>query len=238
MAAIQDKHADASVGNVTGSNAVNVFLGIGVAWTIGNLAYIYMEFRSLILPCPRCCLFILFFRFFHDRFFFVLFMIVFFFLIFWFRLEIHLFTFFPALTFFFYLHFFQRCSLFFYIFSGVDICFCQWKNRKISTFHKLCTIYIHQITWTKQKMKSVFHFSLSLSLVPWIRICCPTWKVSDFLFINCCLYPLFFVQNAEKKWAWVFDIWSKKKKKHMKYWAKFYSIWPKLQIKIFYLIND
>lgn len=35
VAAIQDKYADASVGNVTGSNAVNVFLGIGVAWTIG-----------------------------------------------------------------------------------------------------------------------------------------------------------------------------------------------------------
>lgn len=40
VAAIQDKHADASVGNVTGSNAVNVFLGIGVAWTI---AAIYHE---------------------------------------------------------------------------------------------------------------------------------------------------------------------------------------------------
>ncbi|XP_055545055.1 sodium/calcium exchanger 1 isoform X2 [Wyeomyia smithii] len=35
VAAIQDKYADASVGNVTGSNAVNVFLGIGLAWTIG-----------------------------------------------------------------------------------------------------------------------------------------------------------------------------------------------------------
>lgn len=34
MAAIQDKYADASVGNVTGSNAVNVFLGIGIAWSI------------------------------------------------------------------------------------------------------------------------------------------------------------------------------------------------------------
>ncbi|XP_007434428.1 sodium/calcium exchanger 1-like isoform X3 [Python bivittatus] len=34
VAAIQDQHADASIGNVTGSNAVNVFLGIGVAWTI------------------------------------------------------------------------------------------------------------------------------------------------------------------------------------------------------------
>ncbi|KAI4905916.1 hypothetical protein NFI96_021200 [Prochilodus magdalenae] len=34
VAAIQDQYADASVGNVTGSNAVNVFLGIGVAWSI------------------------------------------------------------------------------------------------------------------------------------------------------------------------------------------------------------
>nr|XP_060614399.1 sodium/calcium exchanger 1-like [Anolis sagrei ordinatus] len=34
VAAIQDQHADASIGNVTGSNAVNVFLGIGVAWSI------------------------------------------------------------------------------------------------------------------------------------------------------------------------------------------------------------
>ncbi|CAK9808869.1 Sodium/calcium exchanger 1 [Anthophora plagiata] len=34
VAACQDKYADASVGNVTGSNAVNVFLGIGIAWSI------------------------------------------------------------------------------------------------------------------------------------------------------------------------------------------------------------
>lgn len=34
VAATQDQYADASVGNVTGSNAVNVFLGIGVAWSI------------------------------------------------------------------------------------------------------------------------------------------------------------------------------------------------------------
>merc|ERR1719411_1470134 len=39
-AAIQDETADASVGNVTGSNAVNVFLGIGIAWT---MAAIYWE---------------------------------------------------------------------------------------------------------------------------------------------------------------------------------------------------
>ena len=34
VAAIQDSTADNSVGNVTGSNAVNVFLGIGIAWSI------------------------------------------------------------------------------------------------------------------------------------------------------------------------------------------------------------
>merc|ERR1712204_85135 len=39
-AAIQDETADASVGNVTGSNAVNVFLGIGIAW---SMAAIYHE---------------------------------------------------------------------------------------------------------------------------------------------------------------------------------------------------
>merc|ERR1719499_507866 len=39
-AAIEEETADASVGNVTGSNAVNVFLGIGIAWTI---AAIYWE---------------------------------------------------------------------------------------------------------------------------------------------------------------------------------------------------
>merc|ERR1712070_320990 len=31
-AALQDEHADASIGNVTGSNAVNVFLGLGLPW--------------------------------------------------------------------------------------------------------------------------------------------------------------------------------------------------------------
>merc|ERR1712001_449772 len=39
-AAIEDETADNSVGNVTGSNAVNVFLGIGIAWT---MAAVYWE---------------------------------------------------------------------------------------------------------------------------------------------------------------------------------------------------
>ena len=37
VAAIGDEYADSSVGNVTGSNAVNVFLGIGIAWSIAAI---------------------------------------------------------------------------------------------------------------------------------------------------------------------------------------------------------
>merc|ERR1719313_2256595 len=33
-AAVQDKYADPALGNVTGSNAVNVFLGLGLPWLI------------------------------------------------------------------------------------------------------------------------------------------------------------------------------------------------------------
>ena len=36
-AALADATADAAVGNVTGSNAVNVFLGLGLPWMIGAL---------------------------------------------------------------------------------------------------------------------------------------------------------------------------------------------------------
>merc|ERR1719290_737210 len=48
-AAIEDETADASVGNVTGSNAVNVFLGIGIAW---SMAAIYWEAQgeNFIVP--------------------------------------------------------------------------------------------------------------------------------------------------------------------------------------------
>lgn len=36
-AAEQDPYADASVGNVTGSNSVNVFLGLGLPWLLGSI---------------------------------------------------------------------------------------------------------------------------------------------------------------------------------------------------------
>ncbi|XP_072302861.1 sodium/calcium exchanger 2a isoform X2 [Eucyclogobius newberryi] len=45
VAATQDQYADASVGNVTGSNAVNVFLGIGVAWSI---AAVYWQIQGKV----------------------------------------------------------------------------------------------------------------------------------------------------------------------------------------------
>ncbi|KAM9450910.1 solute carrier family 8 member 4a [Clarias gariepinus] len=49
VAAIQDQYADASIGNVTGSNAVNVFLGIGVAWT---LAAVYWQSKGQEFHVP------------------------------------------------------------------------------------------------------------------------------------------------------------------------------------------
>ena len=48
VAATQDQHADASVGNVTGSNAVNVFLGIGVAWSIAAI-YWHMQGKQFVV---------------------------------------------------------------------------------------------------------------------------------------------------------------------------------------------
>lgn len=38
VAAVGDEYADSSIGNVTGSNSVNVFLGLGVAWSIAAIA--------------------------------------------------------------------------------------------------------------------------------------------------------------------------------------------------------
>ena len=36
-AAIAEKHADNAIGNVTGSNSVNVFLGLGLPWMIASI---------------------------------------------------------------------------------------------------------------------------------------------------------------------------------------------------------
>jgi len=37
VAAVEDPTADAAIGNVTGSNSVNVFLGLGLPWVIGSV---------------------------------------------------------------------------------------------------------------------------------------------------------------------------------------------------------
>ncbi|XP_066550289.1 sodium/calcium exchanger 3 [Amia ocellicauda] len=48
VAAVQDTYADASIGNVTGSNAVNVFLGIGLAWSVAAI-YWYMQGKDFVV---------------------------------------------------------------------------------------------------------------------------------------------------------------------------------------------
>ncbi|XP_048830562.1 sodium/calcium exchanger 3 isoform X1 [Brienomyrus brachyistius] len=48
VAAVQDTYADASIGNVTGSNAVNVFLGIGVAWSVAAI-YWHMQGKEFVV---------------------------------------------------------------------------------------------------------------------------------------------------------------------------------------------
>ncbi len=56
VAAMNDKYADSSVGNVTGSNAVNVFLGVGVAWFV---AAVYHEVKGKVIPVIRLCFWVL-----------------------------------------------------------------------------------------------------------------------------------------------------------------------------------
>uniref|UniRef100_A0A673BX96 Solute carrier family 8 member 3 n=1 Tax=Sphaeramia orbicularis TaxID=375764 RepID=A0A673BX96_9TELE len=48
VAAVQDTYADASIGNVTGSNAVNVFLGIGMAWSVAAI-YWHMKGEPFVV---------------------------------------------------------------------------------------------------------------------------------------------------------------------------------------------
>merc|ERR1711966_303507 len=45
-AAVNDDSADASVGNVTGSNSVNVFLGLGLPWLLATIAHSSSDFQS------------------------------------------------------------------------------------------------------------------------------------------------------------------------------------------------
>jgi solute carrier family 8 (sodium/calcium exchanger) len=45
-AAVNDEYADASVGNVTGSNSVNVFLGLGLPWLLATIVHTMSDFQS------------------------------------------------------------------------------------------------------------------------------------------------------------------------------------------------
>jgi len=49
VAAEEDPDADPAIGNVTGSNAVNVFLGIGLSWLLGA-AYQTANGNQFALP--------------------------------------------------------------------------------------------------------------------------------------------------------------------------------------------
>ncbi|CAH8563912.1 unnamed protein product [Dicrocoelium dendriticum] len=50
VAAVSDPDADSSIGNVTGSNAVNVFLGIGVAWTMAAIYHATQGTQFMVQP--------------------------------------------------------------------------------------------------------------------------------------------------------------------------------------------
>jgi len=65
-AAEQDSNADASIGNVTGSNSVNVFLGLGMPWSIGAIAWAvkgkdpewFIKYPDVALDYPEGGLFV------------------------------------------------------------------------------------------------------------------------------------------------------------------------------------
>lgn len=79
VATINDETADSSIGNVTGSNSVNVFLGIGLAWTVAafyhtiNGSQFEVEPGSLgfsvLIFCIEalCCISLMMFRRFHPN---------------------------------------------------------------------------------------------------------------------------------------------------------------------------
>lgn len=48
-AALTSKYADSAIGNITGSNSVNVFLGLGIPWVIASLWY-QKQNRPFVYP--------------------------------------------------------------------------------------------------------------------------------------------------------------------------------------------
>jgi len=72
VAARQEKYADSAIGNVTGSNSVNVFLGLGLSWVVAVIKkpdhpyYVpggALGFSvALFIACAICCVIILLVR--------------------------------------------------------------------------------------------------------------------------------------------------------------------------------
>jgi len=54
-AAINEKTADSSVGNVNGSNSVNVFLGLGLPWVIATIYWLVKEVRVVCMVLLNNC---------------------------------------------------------------------------------------------------------------------------------------------------------------------------------------
>ena len=52
-AALADETADNSVGNVNGSNAVNIFLGLGLPWTVGAIYWTAKGLDGMPNPNPN-----------------------------------------------------------------------------------------------------------------------------------------------------------------------------------------
>ena len=52
QAAMMEKTADNSVGNVTGSNSVNVFLGLGLPWSVAAVYHYVTKVRAITMS-PR-----------------------------------------------------------------------------------------------------------------------------------------------------------------------------------------
>lgn len=48
-AVLQDKYADSAIGNITGSNSVNVFLGLGLPWLLAAVYHFSKVFVNLFL---------------------------------------------------------------------------------------------------------------------------------------------------------------------------------------------
>ena len=56
VAAVNEKTADNAIGNVTGSNSVNVFLGLGIPWIIAAIYHaIYVRLDGALFALPCSC---------------------------------------------------------------------------------------------------------------------------------------------------------------------------------------